>query len=336
MPPTPPPRILIVDDDKMILSMLADALAPHYVCRTVDSGERALELLAADESFSLVLTDLEMRDGMSGLGLIEQTRLRHPRIPLVLMSASLDARTAQSALQLGAAGLLDKPFDLDRLADVVGRAVATPCSECVWRGVADALAVMLSRKHLETHDHTVRVAAFSLRLGTELGLAQGALFELEMGARLHDIGKLDIPRAILCKPGPLDEGEWKIMRGHPQLGERLLRDLAFPVGVSRVAGQHHERWDGGGYPDGLRAEVIDLNARIFAVADTFDAITSDRVYRPGRGYDDALAEIRAHTGSQFDPTVVGAFLRVPRDEWAHLRKVPHRELGAAARDRLCA
>ncbi|HEX8151269.1 MAG TPA: HD-GYP domain-containing protein, partial [Pyrinomonadaceae bacterium] len=152
---------------------------------------------------------------------------------------------------------------------------------------------------------------------------------LEFGSLLHDIGKIGVPDAILRKPAKLTEEEWVLMREHPLHGQKILRGIEFLEGAARVVAQHHEKWDGSGYPLGLRGSQIDLNARIFAVADAFDAITSDRVYRAGRSYDEALAELDAYAGRQFDPRVVEAFRRVPRDEWDEIRR---RSL--AARERL--
>ncbi|HEX8339235.1 MAG TPA: HD domain-containing phosphohydrolase, partial [Pyrinomonadaceae bacterium] len=142
---------------------------------------------------------------------------------------------------------------------------------------------------------------------------------LEFGSLLHDIGKIGVPDAILRKPARLDEEEWVRMREHPLHGQKILRGIEFLEGAARVVAQHHERWDGTGYPLGLSGAQIDLNARIFAVADAFDAITSDRVYRAGRSYDEALAELEAHAGRQFDPHVVEAFRRVPCEEWEEIR-----------------
>jgi HD-GYP domain-containing protein (c-di-GMP phosphodiesterase class II) len=150
---------------------------------------------------------------------------------------------------------------------------------------------------------------------------------LEFGSLLHDIGKIGVPDAILRKPGALSESEWVRMREHPLHGQRILRGIEFLEGASRVVAQHHERWDGSGYPVGLRGGEIDLNARIFAVADAFDAITSDRVYRVGKSYEAAARELEEWAGRQFDPDVVEAFRRVPPEEWEELRRRPTSRAG---------
>jgi HD-GYP domain-containing protein (c-di-GMP phosphodiesterase class II) len=192
-----------------------------------------------------------------------------------------------------------------------------------YRTTLKALVAALETRDLETHGHSERVVSFSLRLGQEFGLDEGRMRSLEFGSLLHDIGKIGVPDAILRKPARLTEEEWLEMRLHPVHGQQILNGIEFLEGASRVVAQHHERWDGSGYPAGLRGEEIDLNARIFAVADAFDAITSDRVYRAGRTYEAALAELERCAGRQFDPRVVEAFGRVPREEWERLRRRKH-------------
>ena len=143
---------------------------------------------------------------------------------------------------------------------------------------------------------------------------------LEFGSLLHDIGKIGVPDAILRKPAQLTSEEWVKMREHPLHGQQILREIKFLEGAARVVAQHHEKWDGSGYPLGLHGEEIDMNARIFAVADAFDAMTSDRVYRAGRSYEVAAAELDRCMSQQFDPQVVTAFHRVPSEDWEELRR----------------
>jgi HD-GYP domain-containing protein (c-di-GMP phosphodiesterase class II) len=194
-----------------------------------------------------------------------------------------------------------------------------------YRMTLKALAAALETRDRETHGHSERVVSFSLRLGRELNLTGDALRSLEFGALLHDIGKIGVPDAILHKPAQLCEAEWMKMRRHPVHGQQILQGIKFLEGAARVVGQHHEKWDGTGYPAGLRGKEIDLNARIFAVADAFDAITSDRVYRAGRPYEVAVAELEEHAGRQFDPEVVAAFRHIPREEWDELRDTSFRK-----------
>jgi HD-GYP domain-containing protein (c-di-GMP phosphodiesterase class II) len=143
---------------------------------------------------------------------------------------------------------------------------------------------------------------------------------LEFGSLLHDIGKIGVPDLILRKPAKLTEEEWVLMREHPLHGQQILRGIEFLEGPARVVAQHHEKWDGSGYPLGLQREEIDVCARIFAVADAFDAITSDRVYRRGKSYQEAADELDEWAGRQFDPKVVEAFHRVPQQDWEELHQ----------------
>jgi HD-GYP domain-containing protein (c-di-GMP phosphodiesterase class II) len=149
---------------------------------------------------------------------------------------------------------------------------------------------------------------------------------LEFGSLLHDIGKIGVPDSILRKPAKLTEEEWVCMREHPMHGQQILRGIEFLKGAARVVAQHHEQWDGSGYPLGLRDEEIDVCARIFSVADAFDAITSDRVYRRGKSYEAAAQELDDWAGRQFDPKVVKAFHRVLKKEWSDLRDESNKDL----------
>jgi putative nucleotidyltransferase with HDIG domain len=191
--------------------------------------------------------------------------------------------------------------------------------EDAYRSTLKALTSALETRDLETHGHSERVVTYSLRLGREYGLDEQQMKALEFGSLLHDIGKIGVPDSILRKPGKLTEEEWVRMREHPLHGKQILRGIEFLEGAARVVAQHHEKWDGSGYPRGLRGEEIDVCARIFAVADAFDAMTSDRVYRRGRPYAEAAQELDDWAGKQFDGEVVAAFHRVPQADWDELR-----------------
>lgn len=180
------------------------------------------------------------------------------------------------------------------------------------RATLRSLLVALKTRDAETYAHSARVVGLSLLLGRECGLDQKQMRSLAVGSLLHDLGKIGVPDAILRKPAKLTAEEWAVMRRHPQHGERILRGLEFLAEASLVVGQHHERWDGAGYPFGLREEEIDLNARILAVADAFDAMISDRAYRARRSCEAAVDELDRCAGAQFDPAVIAAFHRLPR------------------------
>ena len=163
-----------------------------------------------------------------------------------------------------------------------------------------------------TYRHSLRTVRLSLMLGRACGVPLPSLRVLGFGAVVHDVGKILIPGEVLHKKGALDEEEWTAVRRHPFEGARMRLEVSPPAGVCRVVGEHHERWDGGGYPAGLRGEEIDFNARVVAVADAFDAMTSLRPYRPAAETKAAAAELERCAGTQFDPEVVLSFLRIPR------------------------
>ena len=347
------PRLLVVDDDDEIRDILREFLCRDYACEAVGSAEEALTRLAV-RRFELVLSDISM-PGMSGLELAAHVRAVAPETVVVVVSGTQTQESAIAALRAGAFDYVVKPFDLAHVEMVVGRALGhqrllaakltneRELQELIRRRTAEldgalqsiersyrltlrALTAALEARDRETRGHSERVVSFSLRLGRELGLSEDELRSLEFGSLLHDIGKIGVPDAVLHKPAPLDEAEWMRMREHPLHGARILHGIHFLEGAARVVAEHHEKWDGSGYPLGLRGPQIDRNARIFAVADAFDAITSDRVYREGRAYAQAAAELEHCAGTHFDPEVVAAFRRVPPGDWEELRR---RSLGDA-------
>lgn len=183
-----------------------------------------------------------------------------------------------------------------------------------------ALTGLLDTRDATTYGHSNRVVAFTMRLARELGINDPAqLRSMEQGALLHDVGKIGVADAILRKTGPLDEEEWAEMRGHPELGYRMLKAIDFLKDALPIVRFHHENWDGSGYPLGLAGEEIPINARIFTVIDAFDAITSDRPYSPARTYEQAVEILMKESGSKFDPRVVEAFLSIPTREWEQIR-----------------
>lgn len=321
------PRILVGDDDPGVRVLFPKMLSADYQCRAVTSAEEAQEVLHQTDDFQLIVSDVRM-GGMNGIGLVRHVRARHAHIPVIIMSGAGEIEIAVEAFRAGACDYVFKPF---RLIDVVNsvacaleRPSAAPISEgqireMRWNASAAALALALGYRDNETSGHAARVVHFSLRLGREMGLEHDEMVALKLGSRLHDIGKIGVDDRVLRKPAKLDDGEWAQMREHPRKGMEMVREADLPESVARVVGQHHERWDGSGYPVGLRGEEMDIAARIFSVIDAFDAITSDRVYRRAQPYEAALAELRAFAGTQFDPAIVEAFARVAPADWAAIR-----------------
>jgi putative nucleotidyltransferase with HDIG domain len=340
-------RLLIVDDKPDIKEVLCDLLGGRYECQSAGSAEEALTLLHR-RRFDLILSDI-MMDGMTGLEMVPHVRKLAPDIMIIMVSGAEKIDSAINALRVGAFDYIMKPFDVRYVVAAVERALehralrdakrryetqlermverrtaelgdALETLEHTYRSTLKALAAALETRDVETHGHSERVVRFSLRLGRELGLDEGQLKALEFGALLHDIGKIGVSDMILRKPSALTEEEWVKMRQHPLHGQQILRGIEFLEDAARVVGQHHEKWDGSGYPLGLGGEEIDLNARIFAVADAFDALTSDRVYRAKTSYGEAAAELDRCSGQHFDPGVVAAFHRISPEEWEELRR----------------
>ena len=341
-------RILVVDDEPEIREVLCELFSEEYDCTPAASAEQALEKLS-QEHFHLIVSDI-MMSGMSGLEMIPRVPELSPDTVVVMISGAQTIESAIDALRLGAFDYIMKPFDLRQVEAAVKRAFdhyelkqakrlyESQLEELVeqrtseldqtlreleqsYRTTLQALTAALETRDDETHGHSQRVVSFSLRLGQELGLDENNLKSLEFGALLHDIGKIGVPDAILRKPAKLTDEEWKNMWKHPLHGQQILREIKFLEGAAKVVGQHHEKWDGSGYPLGLRDEEIDMNARIFAVADAFDAMISDRVYRAGRSYEMAAEELDRCVNQHFDPKVVEAFHRVPREDWEELRRL---------------
>ncbi|HLA12957.1 MAG TPA: HD domain-containing phosphohydrolase [Pyrinomonadaceae bacterium] len=347
MPVNDRPRILLVDDQQNITDILSDLLAADYECLAVGCAEEALSRLGEQE-FELVLSDITM-PGMSGLEMLPHVKQLAPDTVVVMISGMQTVESAIGALRLGAFDYLMKPFDLRQVEAVVKRALehheliaakkryenhleelvnqrtaeldqALESLEDAYRSTLKALTTALETRDSETHGHSERVVSYSLRLGQEYGLDETQMKALEFGSLLHDIGKIGVPDSILRKPAKLTEEEWVQMREHPLHGQQILRGIQFLEGAARVVAQHHEKWDGTGYPRGLRGENIDLCARIFSVADAFDAMTSDRVYRRAKSYEAAAQELDDWSGRQFDPQVVAAFHRVPKIDWEVLHR----------------
>ena len=342
------PRLLLVDDEPKVREILSDLLSETFVCTTAVCAEEALEIMKA-KTFQLIISDITM-GAMSGLEMIPHARALCPHAVVVTISGIQTVESAIEALRVGAFDYIMKPFDLRQVEAVVSRAwghytlleekrrYESYLEELVqertaaldqmmvalddaYRATLKALAAALETRDTETHGHSERVVSFSLRLGREINLDPEIRRALEFGALLHDIGKIGVPDSILLKPDKLTDAEWVKMREHPNYGKQILRGIPFLESAARVVAQHHEKWDGTGYPLGLKGEAIDINARIFSVADSFDAMISDRVYRPGRPYEAAAKELDDWSGRQFDPNIVAAFHKVPKEDWEELKQL---------------
>jgi putative nucleotidyltransferase with HDIG domain len=342
-------RILVVDDEEPIREIVTAMLqSSGYQCQQAASGKQALALLTSGDSFELVLSDLMMAD-MDGIGLLERTKEKYPDMPVVMVTAVHDISVALAAIRNGAYDYLLKPFEREQLLATVRRALenrrlktenrtyqtnleslvaarteqlrsAMSGLERSYDITLEALGDALDLKDAETEGHSKRVTAFTIAMARHRGLSDDQVRVIARGAFLHDIGKMAIPDGILRKPGPLTAEEVSIMREHCYHGYQMLRKIPFLTEASDIVYSHQEKWDGSGYPRGLRGEEIPLGSRIFSVADTLDAITSDRPYRPKQTLQAAKEEIQRFSGRQFDPDVVSTFLAMPDHIWDDLRR----------------
>src|SRR5262252_9115642 len=314
-------RILIIDDEPNILSVLHSLLADDYDCKAATSATEALEYLK-EENYDLVLSDI-MMPGMSGLELLEEISRLNRDTVVVLISGNLNIQSAIEAMRRGAFDYVTKPFNLSDVETAVSRGlkhhrllkanqqyehhledlVHLRTNELTiansnlnttleklylnYRATLRALAAALEARDVETKGHSERVVSYCLRLGKQIGLNDRDMVTLEHGALLHDIGKIGVPDGILLKRGALTEEEWLHMRRHVEYGAQIIRGIDFLEGATEIVAQHHERYNGTGYPSQLEGDDICLGARIFAVADAVDAMTSDRPYRAARSFDDA-------------------------------------------------
>lgn len=341
-------RILIIDDEPCARALLAAMLEKsHFHPVVAVSGLDALKHVEQDAPYDLILSDVLM-DGMDGIGLLEKIRETQPDVPIVMVTATQDIGVALSAMRKGAYDYLLKPFEREHLIGTVRRALdhrklvqknsvlhqdlehlVAARTEMLRQAMADlersyditleALGDALDLKDAETEGHSKRVTAYTIALARALGVESTEIRIIARGAFLHDIGKMAIPDAILLKPGRLDFQEQEIMREHCARGYQMLRKIPYLSEAAEIVYSHQEHYDGSGYPRGLRGEQIPLGARIFAVADTLDAITSDRPYRRASSFAAARGEIARCAGTQFDPYVVQVYLDLPDKLWNDLR-----------------
>src|SRR5215831_18721667 len=337
-------RILVVDDEESIREIVSSMLnTANYQCRQASSGKEALARLDSGEEFDLMLTDLMMPE-MDGSGLLERAKERYPDMPVVMVTAVHDIKVALDAIRDGAYDYLTKPFEREQLLATVRRALENrrlkmenrvyqtnlealvdARTEQLQKAMSDlersygmtleALGGALDLKDAETEGHSRRVTVFTIALARAMGLQKEQIDVIARGAFLHDIGKMAIPDAILRKPGKLDADEITTMHEHCYHGYQILKNIPFLKEAAEIVYSHQEHFDGSGYPRQLRGKEIPLGARLFSVADTLDAITSNRPYRAAQSWEAARKEIKAWSGRQFDPDVVELFLSMPENIW---------------------
>lgn len=342
-------RVIIVDDDAAVRELLSVMLRKeNYQVTTFGDGEKALQSIQQNiEYYDLLISDIQMPH-IDGFELVNRAKAYDDSLICIIISGYATADNAIESLRSGAYDFLQKPFVFKQVSATVGRAMeyrktlvenrqyqrhlsdmvrqkSASAQEALhelqrsYEFTLEALVGLLDAREKDTGDHSKRVRALAVRLGREMEVGKEGLKDLGYGALLHDIGKIGIPDRILLKPDKLTPRENEIMQRHPEIGYRVVAGSSFLENAAQIVYAHQERYDGSGYPRGLRDEEICLGARIFAVIDTYDAMRTTRVYRDALPEKEVIAEIKKQRGRQFDPEVVDAFLRC-RDELGKIYK----------------
>jgi diguanylate cyclase (GGDEF)-like protein/putative nucleotidyltransferase with HDIG domain len=342
-------RILVAEDEEPIRKIIVSILrTAKFDCQEAADGLEAITMLDSGREFELVLSSL-MMPNLDGMGLLERVKDKYPDIPVVIVTSLHETSVVLAAIRNGAYDYLLKPFEREQLLDTVSRALENRRLKLENRNyqknleslveartaqlqaamgsldrshemTLESLGEALSMKDSATEGHSERVTAFAIAIARTMGLPNDQIAVIARGAFLHDIGKVAIPDKILLKPGVLSADEFAVIKEHCLHGYKMLQKLPFLADPAEIVHAHHERFDGTGYPRGLKGEQIPLGARIVAVANTLDSITSDLPYRPARSLDVAREEIRQSSGSQFDPEVANTFLSMPDNIWVDVGK----------------
>ncbi len=324
-------KILIIDDEEDIREILVDSLESldYHTCTAAD-GDEAIEIIKKEyEELAAIICDLKMPK-VSGDQVVHFVAREHPIIPIIILSGFAQLDMALDHIRMGAFDYMSKPFKFKELALTVKRAlefrslkeeqaryqealeaqvkeITAKLNNSVIQTVG-SLIMAIEEKDKYTRGHSHRVAFYSSMVAQTMNLNNEEKKELEYAALLHDVGKIGISEQILNKPGRLNQVEYEIIKTHPSKGVKILEPLKFLDNILPIIEAHHERYDGKGYPHGLIHEQIPMLARIICVCDAYDAMTSDRSYRKPLAKEIALREITDGSGSQFDPTVVEAFI----------------------------
>jgi putative two-component system response regulator len=338
-----PPCILIVDDEVIVREILTRKLAGlGYVCECCEDGQTALNFLASGK-FDLVLADILM-PGMGGVAFVKEAMRICSDIAVILVASVANLDAAIASLKDGAYDYITKPLSPEEISLSVSRALekrrlllenqnyqrtleeqvasrtrqlkeALGVIEQTYHSTLVALSRALDSRDVGSDGHSLRVTVCAKRLAAQMGLSESEMLSIEQGILLHDIGKIGIPDALLRKPGKLTETEWVLMRKHPEIGYRILSSIKFLKEAAQLVWHHHERYDGKGYPQGLKGDEINPGARVFAVADSLDDLTSNRPFQAAVSFEAAIQEIKRMSGMKLDPKIVNEFLKISPSEW---------------------
>ncbi|MGH9327519.1 MAG: HD domain-containing phosphohydrolase [Terriglobia bacterium] len=348
-------RAMVVDDEPAVRTLLRGILeAAGYDCAESPGGEQGLGLLRR-EDFDVILSDLHM-PGISGIEFMQKARQEFPHVAFLVVTGEQDVRVGVEAMKQGASDYVVKPFHPESVLHSVTQALARKRLELeleryrqnleqmveertqelesalqqvkrTYDETLQALGAAIDLRDSATAGHSDRVTRYALAIAYQMACSEADLEEITHGAYLHDIGKIGIPDGILLKEASLNEEEAAVMKTHVIIGYHLVSRIAFLHPAAEIVRTHHERFDGCGYPRKLLKHQIPMGARIFAVADTLDAMTSDRPYRRGMPLERAIEEIKGQSGRQFDPEVVISFLSLPPETWENIRSTSFEPLG---------
>lgn len=320
--------ILLVDDVAENIDILNNVLTPHYHTKVALNGEKALKIATSANPPDLILLDV-MMPGLSGYEVCQQLKDNPDtrEIPVIFVTAMTEVEDERRGLELGAVDYITKPispaivlarvrthlalYDQNR---ELARQVRQRTTELfnTRQQIIRRLGRAAEFRDNETGNHIIRMSHFCRLIATAAGLGEKSVEILYNASPMHDVGKIGIPDAILLKPGKLTDEEWQVMRQHPQIGADIIGQHSDELLQTAwtIALCHHEKWDGSGYPAGLKGEQIPLVARIAALADVFDALTTERPYKKAWSIEDALRHIESQAGSHFDPALIAPFKQV--------------------------
>lgn len=312
--------VLYVEDEEAVRTALTKFLRRRFHRVDVaENGAAGLDLFRAD-GYDVVVTDVKM-PVMDGLEMARQIKVHREDVPVIVVTAYNETDYFLRAIEVGVDRYVKKPVDPNLLIEAIYKATQVRFQEReleksrhrILDTLTDTIAALsraIEKRASYTDSHQKRVAQLAEAIAREMGLSDEQVLGIRLGALIHDIGFISVPAEILVKPGKLDETQMAIIKTHSTEGMEILGDIDFPWPIATIVRQHHERWDGSGYPEGLKGEDITLEARIVAVADVVEAMASHRPYRAALGIDAALAEIQTNRGKLYDPAVVDCCLKV--------------------------